>query len=224
MNQAGAVWLRAVSEPVAAAPADHARDWLPVQRRARERMLGVLQVAEQMLVLLGPEQISIPRVAQAAGVPRATIYACFADKYALFCCLTERHLGRLAERVSGLGELGRARPWQDHVRWLVNGIADYCQANPVVAVLVLGGPYSRAGGLVQASMQEVIAERLRQALAGLREPLRLPERPDATLHAVGTAFALMRHDYCRNGRISESTRQAVVEAVIFCLQGWQAGR
>ncbi|PKA05029.1 TetR/AcrR family transcriptional regulator, partial [Leptospira ellisii] len=65
---------------------------IPSQERSQNRMALVLDAAERLLVELGPEETSIPEIAKISGVPRASIYQFFPDKYALFTRLAEKHL------------------------------------------------------------------------------------------------------------------------------------
>ena len=46
----------------------------PAQARTQERVARALLTAEQLLLERNPEEVSIPDIAEASGVPRASLY------------------------------------------------------------------------------------------------------------------------------------------------------
>jgi AcrR family transcriptional regulator len=80
---------------------------IPVQRRSRERVEGILLAAEQIVVREDFDALSTRAVAERAKVPVATLYQYFADREAIIAALIERHVSamdaRLTQAVAALG-------------------------------------------------------------------------------------------------------------------------
>jgi AcrR family transcriptional regulator len=80
---------------------------IPVQRRSRERVEGILLAAEQIVVREDFDALSTRAVAERAKVPVATLYQYFADRDAIIAALIDRHVSamdvRLTEAVAALG-------------------------------------------------------------------------------------------------------------------------
>lgn len=187
---------------------------MPTQQRSQQRVESALAVAEQMVKEFGPEQLSIPEVAKAANVPRASLYQFFPDKYALLARLAELHMARLTELVAERAcshDTGSYHAW---IASLVDAASDYYDANPVASILVLGGPHSHAAYLAQESMSATIGGVLRSATESRLPGVRIPRSPDISTLAVEIGFACMKHGYYRDGSITSVIRAQAVTAVI----------
>jgi AcrR family transcriptional regulator len=186
----------------------------PVQERSQQRVAAVLAVAEQMIVARGPEATSIPDIAVEADVPRASIYQFFPTKYALFARIAEGHLEAVAEHVLRACEGHRDGPWRALFPRLVNAAADYYDAHPVAAILVLGGPTSEDDYKAQRIVIEHIAHELRRAITALPVRVRLPKGPDVASLAVEIAFACLKHGYFRERALSKAIRAEASRAAV----------
>ncbi|MDV6236698.1 TetR/AcrR family transcriptional regulator [Leptospira ellisii] len=177
-------------------------------------MALVLDAAERLLVELGPEETSIPEIAKISGVPRASIYQFFPDKYALFTRLAEKHLTRVGEILRDKGSKNGNLTWRKLVRLLVNAASDYYDSNPVASILVLGGPFSRNAYLAQEITIDHIGAGVRIQLSRLKEPLYVSKKPDVATLGVEIAFACMKRGYYLENRISKTMRNQAANAVI----------
>lgn len=197
------------------------RSRTPLQERSQQRMALVLATTERLLEKAGPEETSIPEIAKASGVPRASIYQFFPDKYALFTRLAEIHLGKVGEL---LGEKGSRNPklgWKRLVELLVNTASDYYDSTPVASMLVLGGPFSRNAYLAQEITIDNIGSGVRKQLASLKKPLLLPSKPDVATLGVEIAFACMKRGYYVDNRISKTMREQATNAVLSYFSAWE---
>ena len=194
----------------AGTPAPRARQ--PAQARSQERVDAALAAAEQLVAAAGPEQASIPEIAKAAGIPRASLYQFFPDKYALLARLAERHLAAVVERI----DVACARHANDDVerlcRALVDAASDYYDSHPVAGMLVLGGPWSPSAYRAQEVTVARIGDAVRRTLA--ERGLTLPRRPDVATLMVEMAFACMKHGYFSEGRITAAVRREAVRAQV----------
>lgn len=199
--------------------APHGRQ--PLQERSQQRVALALAAAEAMLERVGPEETSIPEIAKAAGIPRASLYPFFPDKYVLFAHLAEQYLARAAARVTLMGQSARHLGWRELIPALINAASNFYNSTPVASLLVLGGPFSRKAYLAQEVSLNNIGREVRALLASLDQPLLLPETPDASTISVEIALACMKHGYYRDNHISPATEAEATRAVIGYLGNWE---
>lgn len=187
---------------------------LPVQGRAQERMARVFQAAEKLLVDRGPEGTSIPEIALAADVPRASIYQYFPDKYALLAHLAKVHMDGLKAHVLAIRPNSSSTDWQTVVRSLARATASYYNANPTTSVLLLKGPFGDQDRAAQRAKDDELATQFRLILTSDRKSPRFPKKPDVIAIAIELAFAVMRYGYAREGNISRAIADEAARAAI----------
>lgn len=198
-----------------------ARSRTPLQERSQQRVAIVLETAERILEKIGPEETSIPEIAKVSGIPRASIYQFFPDKYALFTHLAEKHLAKVGQILAAKGAKNPKIHWEKLVGVLVNSASDYYDSTPVASILVLGGPFSRNAYLAQEVTIDHIGAGVRVQLANLDSPLILPKKPDVATLGVEIAFACMKRGYYLENRISKMMRDQATQAVIAYFQNWK---
>ncbi|PJZ52363.1 TetR/AcrR family transcriptional regulator [Leptospira adleri] len=198
-----------------------ARSRTPLQERSQQRVAVVLETAERILEKIGPEETSIPEIAKVSGIPRASIYQFFPDKYALFTHLAEKHLAKVGEILAAKGAKNSKIHWEKLVGVLVNSASDYYDSTPVASILVLGGPFSRKAYLAQEVTIDHIGAGVRVQLASLDSPLILPKKPDVATLGVEIAFACMKRGYYLENRISKMMREQATQAVIAYFKNWK---
>lgn len=188
----------------------------PLQERSRERVDRVLDMAEKLLAETGPEALSIPEVARASGVPRASIYQFFPNKYALLLAISDIHLGRVSRLVASLRDQFQGGSLEEIARRVTYATADYYNRHPVASMLILGGPMSRKAYLSQETTIEDIGQQLKVLLVDNTPALRLPDSPDVMTIAVEIAFACMKHSYYTHATITdEMADQAALAALAY---------
>lgn len=74
----------------------------PRQQRARNRVEGLLDAAEQLIAEQGHAQLKLSAVAQRAQVPIGSLYQYFGGQGALLRALAERHMADFAQRLDAL--------------------------------------------------------------------------------------------------------------------------
>lgn len=175
-----------------------------------------------MVAAVGPEQTSIPEVAKAAGIPRASLYQFFPDKYALLACLAERHLAAVVSRVEVACAHHANATLERLCQALVDAASDYYDSHPVAGLLVLGGPWSPSAYRAQEVTVARIGDAVRATLS--QRGLALPRRPDVTTLMVEMAFACMKHSYFSEGRITPAVRREAVRAQVAYFAALAVGR
>lgn len=200
-----------------------ARARRPAQARSQERVEAALAAAEAMVAAVGPEQTSIPEIAKAAGIPRASLYQFFPDKYALLARLAERHLAEVAAVVEAACARHAQAPIERLSQALVDAASDYYDSQPVASMLVLGGPWSPSAYRAQEVTVARIGDAVRRTLQAREPELRLPRRPDVATLMVEMAFACMKHGYFSEGRITPAVRREAVRAQVAYFAALVAG-
>ena len=70
-----------------------------MQARSRKRVEALLDAAERLVVRQGVEDLTTRDIAEAAGVPVASLYQYFADKEGILLALAERHMIEMDEQT-----------------------------------------------------------------------------------------------------------------------------
>lgn len=73
---------------------------LPTQARSRERVERILDAAAQLVVAEGVDGLTTRSIAEAAGLPVASLYQYFADKEAVLLALCERDMAEMDDQVA----------------------------------------------------------------------------------------------------------------------------
>ena len=72
---------------------------VPQQVRSRDRVQRILEVAGEIVVESGVEAVSTRAIAEAAGLPVASLYQYFADKEAVLLALVERDIAEIDAQI-----------------------------------------------------------------------------------------------------------------------------
>lgn len=186
----------------------------PAQARTHERVARALAAAERLIVDQGPESVSIPDIAEASGVPRASLYQFYANKHQLFADIAEQHLTRVAAELKQYGAALAGAHWRDVVPLMVRSAAHYYNENPAASILILGWPMSRDTYLAQEVTIEHIGDELRSLFLTLSPPVNLPRTPDIATLVTELAFACLKYGYYRDGVITDDVMiQATLAAI-----------
>ena len=91
---------------------------------ARNRA-AILRAAEDLLATHPPAEVSIDRVAAAAGVGKGTVFRRFGDRSGLFQALMDEHLRAFQDAfMFGAPPLGPGAPAQDRLGAFLEGLLD----------------------------------------------------------------------------------------------------
>ncbi|MDZ4298913.1 MAG: TetR/AcrR family transcriptional regulator [Moraxellaceae bacterium] len=190
----------------------------PMQQRTQERVEKALQAAQQLLLSHGPEEVSIPDVAELSGVPRASLYQFFPSKYHLFAAIAEHSMQDCigALRVGSQAMAGMC--WQEATPIMVQAAQEFFNANPVASILVLGWPMSRETYLSQETNVVNLADSLREVFDTFQPSVQIPIDPDAAVIGTEIVFALFKHSYFMSGRVTNAICQQATIALNGYLQ------
>ncbi|ERO61358.1 TetR/AcrR family transcriptional regulator [Pseudomonas piscis] len=194
---------------------------LPQQERSQSRMEKVLAAAEQLLQEVGPDATSIPEIAKLSGVPRASIYQFFPDKYALLAHLASQQMERIAALIDS-SRPGSEGDWKQAIGRVIRGVAGYYNAHPAASLLLLRGNFTPLDSQAHERKDAMIGSLLRDYLLARGGFDSLPRQPDVTTLAVEIAFACMKYGYLAEGRISETICVEAEQAATAYLSRWQS--
>lgn len=193
---------------------------LPQQERSQTRITKVLEAAEQLLSEVGPDAASIPEISKLSGVPRASIYQFFPDKYVLFAHLAQLQMERIGQLIVSMQPQVK-EDWRAAIGRVVRGVADYYNAHPAAAALLMRGNFTSADRQAHQEKDSMIGSLLREFLQAEGAFEKLPQQPDTATLSVEIAFACMRYGYLEQGHISEAICSESIEAVIAYLSRWE---
>lgn len=193
---------------------------LPQQERSQTRIAKVLEAAEQLLREVGPDAASIPEISKLSGVPRASIYQFFPDKYVLFAHLAQLQMERIGALI--VEQQPRAdEDWQAAIGRVVRGVAEYYNAHPEAAALLMRGNFTPTDRKAHEEKDAMIGNLLRGYLQARGVLAGLPQEPDAATLSVEIAFACMRYGYLAEGHISEAICAEAAAAAVAYLSRWE---
>jgi AcrR family transcriptional regulator len=115
---------------------------IPVQRRSRERVEGILLAAEQIVVREDVDALTTRAVAERAKVPVATLYQYFAGREAIIAALIERHVTAMDERLAEDLAALRSYSIRTLVETVVNAYVAGYRVRPSYVVLWFQGRVS----------------------------------------------------------------------------------
>jgi AcrR family transcriptional regulator len=193
---------------------------LPQQERSQTRITKVLEAAEQLLSEVGPDAASIPEISKLSGVPRASIYQFFPDKYVLFAHLAQLQMERIGQLIVSMQPQVK-EDWRAAIGRVVRGVVDYYNAHPAAAALLMRGNFTSADRQAHQEKDSMIGSLLREFLQAEGAFEKLPQQPDTATLSVEIAFACMRYGYLEQGHISEAICSESIEAVIAYLSRWE---
>lgn len=190
----------------------------PMQQRTQDRVQKALEAAQQLLLSHGPEEVSIPDVAELASVPRASLYQFFPSKYHLFAAIAEQCMQECVGTVHEGGQAMAGMRWQDALPVIVQSAQIFFNENPVASILVLGWPMSRETYLSQETNVVSLANSLRHVFETFSPTVFVPEEPDAAVIGTEIVFSLFKHSYFMHGSVTDAMCQQAQIALHCYLQ------
>lgn len=187
----------------------------PKQERTQKRMEKVLEMTEKMLINMELEKISIPEIANASGVPRASIYQFFPTKYDLLRHIALQHLNRLITELKQVGlKTILDNPNQSINRYgylitaeMIKTTAQFYNESDVASILILSGTVTQQSYLEYQIELQKVSSMLREALSLINVDTYVPYRPDTLTILIELVFTCMKHGYYTENYISDEICQ-----------------
>jgi AcrR family transcriptional regulator len=102
----------------------------PLQERGHDKVRRLLEAADELLARGGAQELTTPRVAEAAGVAVGTLYRWFPDKEAIVEALAVRHWSELHAVVEAVAEAEERALSNDPFGAVIGALADGFRARP----------------------------------------------------------------------------------------------
>lgn len=183
---------------------------VPTQERSRRRVEQVLDAAAELVVRDGVEALSTRDIAQAAGVPIATLYQYFADKEDVLLALAQRDMDEMdAEVATAVAQLPQPTV-ASVVRATMTAFVRVYHRRRAFVEIYLRGRSNAALQRFGRVHNERIAESLRDFAvdAGLAGPRLTPERARLAVEVGDRVFQLAFED------VDEGDPQLVEEGIV----------
>jgi AcrR family transcriptional regulator len=147
----------------------------PKRAGARARLDAILDAAEALAATRGIEGLSLPLLAQAAGVPASSLYHFFPSTEAVLVALVRRYNGLMDQALEAAIEDLPTDTWQAMARRLSSRARAFHDAHPVYARLILR---TAAFDALRDADDEHIRQLARRFLDLLRTHFHVPDAPD----------------------------------------------
>lgn len=161
-----------------------------------------MQAAGPLIEESGLAGFSMIRLAERAGVNRATAYNFFPTKYALFHALARQYVDQFLPLITAHMEQGSSRNWQERLSALIDHAAQLYNREATARTLFLAGGISTE---VDAVHHEINNHRLARFLRSTLETddglPALPESPDPYLVATEAVIAVFGTSQRTHGEI-----------------------
>lgn len=124
-----------------------------------ERRKAILDAAEALLAEQGYEAATLKAAGERAGIPIASMYHYFADRYQVDAELLQRHLGELDRLIGATLAEPRAQTLREAVDVMIDLLLDYLRRHRSCTELWFAGRHTTLDEMVRA-FDEAQAERL----------------------------------------------------------------
>lgn len=111
-----------------------------LQRRGVERVRAILDTAERILAEQGYEAATLKAIGDRAGIPTASVYHYFADRYQVDAELMRRHIQGMEQDIAAeLADESRPNSLRDAVNAVMDPTIAYFRAHPSSVELWFSG-------------------------------------------------------------------------------------
>ena len=124
----------------------------------------MLAVADDLLRSGRIDDFSLPKLAAAAKVPKASVYQFFPSKYALFNALGEKHLAGVEGLIREGFDPAELPDWEAALRYLISKVAEYYVEEHGARALLLGGSITPQLYEAQENMLQHVADIVRELI------------------------------------------------------------
>ncbi|WP_226647170.1 TetR/AcrR family transcriptional regulator [Microbulbifer variabilis] len=187
---------------------DNASPRKPQRRNGHKKYEKLLDALEALITEQNPNEISLIDLAQAAGVPVASVYHFFPSVGASLTALAERHYESFGKVLLEYSDFAPVESWQGFLNQLCDLVCSYYQGN-ISALRVHFGPQSSwALRQLQMSNNRRLANVL---IKNLSRKFDLPSSRDwcdHVINAININDCFLSHSYSYSGGI---TSEAVTE-------------
>ncbi|WP_139977570.1 TetR/AcrR family transcriptional regulator [Nocardioides litoris] len=172
----------------------------PVQERSRRRVEAILEATADLVLDRGVEAITTREIAEAAGVPVASLYQYFADKEGVLLALAERDMAEMDEQV--VADVARVAPTSVAVlvETVMRSFTTVYARRPAFVEIYLRGRTNTAVHAFGRAHNGRIARTLREvAVDGGLARADLPEAAAVLAVEVGDRVFQLAYEHDRTG-------------------------
>jgi AcrR family transcriptional regulator len=168
---------------------------VPTQARSRQRLLRVLDAADDVLAREGAEAFTTTRIARAARIPVGSVYRYFPDKEAIVEALALRYWSDFEDLVAAAAEADELEALDDPGEVVIDALAAGFRARPGFLALWYGGLRSERVRDVTRPTRSAIAASVARILAIHWPDARATARETAARMVVLAGDGLLREAF-----------------------------
>jgi len=135
----------------------------PIQTRSTVTVDTIAEATIQVLLSVGPDQLTTTRVAERAGVSVGTLYQYFPNKHSLLFSVLQQHLNHVAEAVEGACRQNHGQRVATMVESVVQAFVDAKMQRADISTAL----YAVATGREETALVKNAGKRMRVALASM---------------------------------------------------------
>ena len=185
---------------------------LPTQRRSRDRLERVLDVAAALADEIGPEAMTTTLIAERAGVSVSWLYDYFDDREAILSAVVLRYIAAFASLIDRVYDMQAVASWADQVDAVIDEFVDFYRTQVGFRALwfspLLDPQMLEANRVNDRALAEQAVRRLREhRLVPSGVDLELPMQIVTAIVDKGLDVAF-RVDPCGDGDVIRETKRA----------------
>lgn len=194
-----------------------ARPRTPTRGRGVARYAALLDATEMLLCDQSPDDVGLYQIAEAAGVPAASVYHFFPTKDAAFTGLVQRYIDGFAAIGSQPIDLAELRSWQDLMAIEQQRARDYYGSHPPALKLLYGG----YGGLQSRAIDHEYVARVAALMYPRYDQIFvMPYLAEPAKHfhiSLVILDAIWSLSFLKHGRITdEFASEALAACIAYC--------
>ena len=158
----------------------------PIQTRSADTVASISEATIQVLLSVGPDQLTTTRVADRAGVSVGTLYQYFPNKHSLLFAVLEQHLNRVADAVERACRANHGEHVSTMVDAVVHAFVDAKMARADISMAL----YAVATGREETALVQRVGKRAQAALTAMLSTASDAQFDDLTVTSL-LVFAAM---------------------------------
>lgn len=194
----------------------------PQRANGRARYEALVASTEKLLQDEGIDSLSIKRIADAAGVPMASVYHFFPSPGAACIAVAESYLEGFAEGVAQPIEQAGEMKWEQVIALLMERTVEFYRSHPYAQRLILGSDYSWQIRQADLGNNRAMAETIAGIIAPQFPTLEGAELRQALINAISIGDAILALSVAEHDVITKQFADEAILAVCSYLSAKQA--
>jgi len=186
----------------------------PIQARSAATVDSISEATIQVLLSVGPDQLTTTRVAERAGVSIGTLYQYFPNKHSLLFSVLQQHLNHVADAVEWACRQNHGEPVSTMVDSVVHAFVDAKLERADISMAL----YALATGREETALVRKVEKRAQVALASMLATASDAQFDDLTFTSflVFSAMGGIMRAILENGKPPRIVRLLRKQLILLC--------